>query len=620
MKVKNKFYNEKMAKKESFTKHPSTIKYFKKPMKGRTSQKPMNVIALDYIDGKFRYCSGDMMAQKNYYRFGELVKKASRSHVSMVIANDLVLSKILKDFFIASHEEKNFKKRFKNIGLFDYGKFEFEKEPVAEVVVDDYGSTIGVESIFNGSPIFFFKDKKTFSYKKAWAFNFEKITNKRKEYDIEDLYDAVKQFENDFYKIFRCYPNKLISIGYLAKAGVESYGVQKEFDFTRFENKNKKHYFDAFAVATESFGGGAIDSYKYGFTKNAMYADKIAAYLSEVKDLKLLTGIIELVSDFNDTDYHIIRGDVEITFGFDFSPIIIREIVNRKTNIRPSGDFKASYTKKERDFLSKNGGKFKNEVIYRLKTENVKPFENMAKKIIKEKNNGNLVSKLLGNSIYGLTYEGYKEGGAFTVGELFNPFYATLITSSVRVSMMEACVGIEKNGGKVLQILTDSILYKGSKEDFPRKKWTKNRIAGKFEEPKNVSNVLLFGPGRYTFKDENGVETKKARGYDQETNFRELFEKAQQKGKTSVRVKMKTPGTYGLVIDGDTGFENLGKWYYKNRDIDLIVHSAKREIEQFDFKDFGKKLIDTKPPMLSFGMFGDGIVDGTFPHLRGENE
>lgn len=87
--------------------------------------------------------------------------------------------------------------------------------------------------------------------------------------------------------------------------------------------------------------------------------------------------------------------------------------MDKATNVRPVGEYRASYTIEERDYLILQGATFNNEVWYNIQTTGkkspladcVKTFSDLRTKFLAEGNSAQYMAKIANNSIYGITFE-----------------------------------------------------------------------------------------------------------------------------------------------------------------------------------------------------------------------
>src|SRR5690606_16067377 len=100
----------------------------------------------------------------------------------------------------------------------------------------------------------------------------------------------------------------------------------------------------------------------------------------------------------------------------------------------------------------------------------------------------------------------------YRAGEFFNPIYATFITAMTRIQLCRAALEIEKKGGKVALLMTDSIFWTGGKDLLPIDMYREKKTTGYFEKPKDYTDFLCLGSGRYEYRSSEGIIQAKTRG------------------------------------------------------------------------------------------------------------
>jgi|TARA_Y100000033_G_scaffold18369_1_gene17219 hypothetical protein len=527
--------------------------------------------------------------------------------------------------------------------------------------------------------------------KSAHLVNWERFNNdneykyhivlKSNELDARACYDLGMTIQNDFFNAFKYYPKSLISAGSLARSSIianifnrYSHLSEREQNFKVAKDVGSigfMYYYDAwtkqygqdivkdlFALSTESYSGGYIEAIRYGYTKEGYYTDIASAYpgiiqkLYDLRNAKLTTGNGTPPEIKN--SYCFIRGVVNIPQGVNFHPITIKHPLHKETNIRATGKYRASYTLNERKFLLEQGTTFENETWINIETKGqLSPLAkvcidliNMRKKFLQESNSSQYIAKLSANSLYGILFEAVntytetqiKDGyivnrAGYRAGEFFNPIYASIITSETRLLMSRGARDIERNGGKVILMMTDSIFWKGNKKDLPEKYIRENKTLGYFERVQKVNDIVCLGSGRYGFKTTNGYYIAKKRGLNSATmqnpngidisrfNWHDALKVMKEMNADKLKVKVKTLISPGLVLhDSRYNFNDLGRILQEYREIDAIVGKNKRFYDD-KLKSprlLAKQLINTSPIYLLPHALGKGIVDQTLPELRKE--
>lgn len=372
---------------------------------------------------------------------------------------------------------------------------------------------------------------------------------------VKDLSDI---FIQKFYKVFKCYPKIIYSSGTLAKMALSSILSEEEYSSLNFvnqlkdwnyeKNNEQKQLCDYMTLmACEAYSGGLFETYAIG-SGDCYIADISACYsasiskLLDLKGSKLIKGVGEPPKPAPN-EYIFIYGEVDVdkkiihTFSIhhpDYPNIITR----------PYGKFYSTYIWEEREFARLQGATFNNEEYIIIKTNgNASPLAKASKELYKirndlrkKKDSAQSIAKDAGNSCYGITIEGvplykYKEGkyvfDGFRAGSLFNPVLAALITAYGRILLCTAMLRIKQNGGMLIQANTDSIHWKGKKNDLPKNfntligpsGWREEKIVGYFEEPTHIKEFISLSTGRY-----GGYDTlkkkyiTKLRGYIVEGN------------------------------------------------------------------------------------------------------
>ena len=262
------------------------------------------------------------------------------------------------------------------------------------------------------------------------------------ELDARACYDLGMAVQHEFYDAFGHFPKNLISQGALARAAVvatlynkekkstsdeevissrltneiSSIGIQDYLDdwATNYGNDFVK---DFYCLATETYSGAYIETIRYGSTKHGAYADIASAYpgiirtLKDLRNAKITHG--KGTPPRINNSYCFIRGYVDIPEHVDFNPITIKHPTFSETNIRANGKYRASYTLRERDFMTKQGATFKDEEWYNIETKGkLSPlasvcdsFLNLRKHFLSLGSTSQYMAKIAANSLYGILYE-----------------------------------------------------------------------------------------------------------------------------------------------------------------------------------------------------------------------
>lgn len=228
--------------------------------------------------------------------------------------------------------------------------------------------------------------------------------------------------------------------------------------------------------------------------------------------------------------------------------------------------------------------------------------------------------------------EGYR------AGEFWNPLYASIITARTRVLMSRAANAIERNGGKPIIMMTDSILWQGRFEDMPSDLWRAEKTLGYYEKPAPVSRIVALGSGRYGFTDEEGEKTTKKRGLnaselhapdgmvlEDDLDWMDALKVLQATNQEKIEVSVRTLVSPGMILGNHKyTWKDLGLVIEDKRMVDAIVGRTKRFMEPNAVRNpkvLATSLVETHSLYLGRGMLiheelDDGIIDQTLPMLR----
>ena len=528
--------------------------------------------------------------------------------------------------------------------------------------------------------------------KDAHLVNWDKFNNdedyknnvvlKSNEYDARAVYDLGNLIQEQFKEAFGQYSRTLISTGSLARASIvatithkykdspldekvikrkilddiKSIGFINHYD-KWYKELGDKRLKDFYCLTTEAYSGGYIEAIRYGYVKEGYYSDIASAYPAIIKDLfdlrdaKITYGKGKPPHIKN--SYCFIRGEVNIPHHIDYHPITVKHPTNLETNIRAVGEYKASYTLEERDFLISLGASFKNEEWYNIETKGiistigqaVKDFYELRKRLIKEGNSAEYMAKISMNSAYGILFEAvdtYGEDNDFNIfrtgyrgGEFFNPIYASIITSRTRLLISKAVNNIEKQGGNPVLIMTDAIFWEGSADMMPKELMRDTKTLGFFEKPVHFKDMACLGSGRYTYYDVqrksfftknrglNVADFHRPKGLDIGAyNWLNAFKIAEHTNSLKIKVKVRSLVSVGMILHNSAyNVDNLGLVVEEDREVDLITGLTKRllteNIERIS--QITKSSIKTKSIYLDYAMFGKfELNDQTLPKLRAE--
>ena len=491
------------------------------------------------------------------------------------------------------------------------------------------------------------------------------------QFDSRAVYDLANNIQEEFKRAFKWYPRLLISQGSLARSAVvamkvNEYGmddprvtddIQSIGILNYLDDWNKRFGADLvkslYALSCEAYSGGQIETYMYGYAKEAFTSDLASAYpatiteLFDLRECEIVSGkgTPERVED----SYTFIRGDVSIPQGVDYHPLTVKHWFHLDTNIRPIGDFRASYLIEERDFLERLGSTFDNEEWIQIRTKGklspladvARQFYDLRMKLIQEKDSAQYMAKIAMNSLYGIEFEAvdtYVEEeedvvrDGYRAGEFFNPIYASIITAKTRIKISEACQAIKRAGGQPILVMTDSIFWTGSPDMLPSTMWKEKKTLGFFETPSTVSDLVCLGSGRYGYKSDKGYMLAKKRGLNAvdihdsngiplgDFNWLKVLKIAYQSDRTKINVKVRALISVGMVLNNhEYTWKDLGRVVEDTREVDLIVGDSKRGFNKAIKNPtlLMSGMVPTEPITLSRGMNGkDELNDQTLPILR----
>ncbi len=213
-------------------------------------------------------------------------------------------------------------------------------------------------------------------------------------------------------------------------------------------------------TAYNSFYGGRFEILKRGYMEKCYCYDIKSAYPAEIANLPNFTrGKFEKVKEYHEDAY---TGFYKCeVFGIEdvFSPF--KQKVRNILNIYPNGAFNQFLTKTEIDFIK---AQFPNTVInvdfgYEWNPKTLEfPFKEEIERLYRWKDSESdedikYCVKIILNSLYGKFIQ--VSGSDNVTGRLFNPLYASLITSGCRVKIMK--LGIQ-NPESVISFSTDSVI------------------------------------------------------------------------------------------------------------------------------------------------------------------
>jgi hypothetical protein len=259
------------------------------------------------------------------------------------------------------------------------------------------------------------------------------IVLKSNELDSRAVYDLGLIIQHEFKNAFKFFPRSLISQGSLARSAivatlynmhngeipkitddVKSIGIVNYLDYWA-EHFGEDLMKDLLCLSFEAYSGGQIESYMYGYAKEAYTVDLAQAYPAHINELldlrgsKIIKGYGEPIRTEN--SYIFIRGDVNIPVTVDYHCLTIKHHIHKETNIRAVGEYRASYIIEERDLLVELGATFTNEEWIRIETNGqLSPLAKVSKDFIKLREKlrpegKDYVAKTSSASLYGILFE-----------------------------------------------------------------------------------------------------------------------------------------------------------------------------------------------------------------------
>lgn len=611
--------------------------------------------AQNHAMSRYNKISGEWYKKKKYWRIKPVVEIELANGYMFGIKN-VIRSSIQFFFYNKSDPFMN------TIWAYDIASL-YEKDIKTEAKRFDYYSKIALEAhVVDWNR--FHTDKK-----------YKLLVLKSNELDARVVRDLGLSIQESFKNAFGYYPKTLISQGSLARAAIvasllnkykdheketrasvinsdiRSIGILSFIEELQDKGVSTEIIKNMYSCTCEAYSGGYIEAIRYGYSKKGYTADIASAYPATIVELYDLRGAIlttgKGIPPTLPYSYCFIRGLVNIPIGVQFHPITIKHLRDKGTNIRAVGEYYASYTLEEREFLIEHGATFSEEEWFNIETTGklssiapaVNSFLDLRKHFLSIGSSDQFIAKIAANSAYGILYEAVDtyeeiediERVGYRAGEFFNPIYATIITSRTRLKLARAAAAIEEAGGKVILLMTDSVLYEGTIDMLPSNMWTEKKTLGYFEKPEAVTDIVCLGSGRYEYKKENLKYVSKRRGLSVEdihnpdgTQLSTIHWLEQIKSLTEAQmtINVRTLVSVGLVLNNhEFHMEDLGLIIDQKRKVDLIVGKNKRmsNYKQHVPAILSKKLIDTESIILTYGMLGDSkFVDQTLPILRAE--
>jgi hypothetical protein len=333
-----------------------------------------------------------------------------------------------------------------------------------------------------------------------WSENYDNIVK----YCIKDA-ELTKRLADYFWNIvytnMKYYPKRPFSKGKIA----EEYFLSKCYIPTINNIPNA-----VLKYAYNSYFGGRFEILKKGYFPQMYSYDIASAYPDEMRKLIDFSkgGWIEVKENEMHEDaytgFYDCRIECNETF---FSPFIYKV---QELNIFPNGRFKQYLSKQEIDFIRlhfenvtiktvKGYEFFPNSFEYPFKSEIERLYEWKEKE---KDENIKYAVKIFMNSLYGKTIQ--VSGDYNRTGKLFNPIYASLITSGTRIKLYE--FGLQ-SPDDIIMFSTDSV------HSTAPLKYPKIKTLGAFAQDFEGEGVYIMSDIYNLWNDEKKKKKSKLRGF-----------------------------------------------------------------------------------------------------------
>ncbi len=453
-------------------------------------------------------------------------------------------------------------------------------------------------------------------YKKSVKYRL--AVQKSNEEDCRAARDLAYKYNDNFKQLTGKYLTRIYSSGSMAKGALHAMLSEEDYNSLNFlsilETWNTESNEAVFRTvwegilrASEAYSGGKFTLHHVG-SGDAYYADVNACYVYPLLRLPDLRGSRISIHEGSptskkDNEMIIIRGNVDVPKDL-IHPFQVPNPENLLQIIEPYGSYETSYFWEEREFGLKHGVKFSDESYVKITTTGeisplakaVRYFLEQRMKFRAEKSTAETTAKDAANSCYGITaqknslYEWDNETNdyilsSYKAGPFWNPFYAAMITATARVLICSAAMEIQKRGGKILQINTDSIHWQGKETDLPQKYntpvgvsgWVTDKTPGHLSKPvlyKDFISIACGVWGGYNTEKEK-FETK-LRGFtiSHESNrhyLKELLEANIDSTNGSISIEGNKFISYKLAkILKDYGVNDIGRIERRNKRFGII--------------------------------------------------
>ena len=390
-------------------------------------------------------------------------------------------------------------------------------------------------------------------YKKSVKYRL--AVQKSNEEDCRAARDLAYKYNDNFKQLTGKYLTRIYSSGSMAKGALHAILSEDDYQSLNFlsiletwntesDEATFRTVWEGVLRASEAYSGGKFTLHHVG-QGDAYYADVNACYVYPLLRLPDLRGSRISIHEGSpeskkDNELLFIRGTVNIPKDL-IHPFQVPNPNKLNQIIEPYGEYETSYTWEEREFGLKYGVKFCNESYVKITTTGkisplakaVRFFLEQRMKFRAQKSTAETTAKDAANSCYGITaqknsvYEWDNESNdyilsSYRAGPFWNPFYAAMITATARVLICSAAMEIQKRGGKILQINTDSIHWSGKASDLPEtyetpvglSGWVSDKTPGYLSKPCLYKDFISIACGIWGgYNVEKGKFETKLRGF-----------------------------------------------------------------------------------------------------------
>ncbi|MEB9686337.1 hypothetical protein P4J24_31740, partial [Bacillus anthracis] len=303
-------------------------------------------------------------------------------------------------------------------------------------------------------------------------------------------------------------------------------------------------------------------------------------------------------------------------------------------------------------------------------------------KLRSEGKHSEYIVKLIMNAIYGKFFQAFQQYACsenedgeqeiyfagFDVGYMFNPIVSSMITAFGRIRVQEGALNIEKNGGRVISILTDCVKFETPDSNRPAYDYLDNcfdsilsefemlnvngwspkgsKVLGIFEEPEEFTEGLFLNTAVYEYKLLNDKWEVKTSGYqtfdkefENESYLMKKLEHFIDKPESHFFKYGKRAGEYGLklgkleiinyfhIVEDLADFRHLG--IKRHKELPLIFDSFSLKPKRSYYKHLNEeielsletakdRLFETSPVDISMecGGFNDSFEWETFDNRK----